>query len=48
MALDQLIWGTDTTPTEYTIKGITTTVNYDLTAFKTNDVSLTRVTADGD
>jgi len=45
MALDQLIWGPDATPTEYTIKGITATVNYDLTAFKTNDVSLTRVTA---
>ena len=49
MALDELIWGTDNTPTEYTIQGIDDTgaevVNYDLSTFKTNDVSLTRVTA---
>jgi hypothetical protein len=44
MAMDKLIWGTAVgTPTTYTLQGITSTVNYDLTNFKTNDVSLTHV-----
>jgi hypothetical protein len=43
MALDTLTWDTIANGTAYIIKGVGDIVNYDLSGFKTNDVSLTRV-----
>ncbi len=48
MALNTFVWGTDTTPDEHTANsGITpgSTATYDLTQFKTNDISMNRVSA---
>jgi hypothetical protein len=43
MALDTLTWDTIANGKTYIMKGITNTVNYDLSGFKTNDISLTRI-----
>jgi len=43
MALDTLTWDTVANGATYIMNGITGIVNYDLSGFKTNDVSLTRM-----